>query len=155
MSSPSPSLFTETWGCQLIAYMLDAVLYGVAMVLVGQYFYLHSGKDSKLIKGTIVALGSLGTMQFTFISHQMYIDYVTRFNAPASLDFIVFTAPSQLLFIYLTAFIAQWWILFNTEDQQNLHIQLFCKPDLVNLQKEQFLMILLAVTQIGAGIGLS
>ncbi|GAW06509.1 hypothetical protein LENED_008440 [Lentinula edodes] len=93
MSSPSPASFTETWGCQLIAYMLDAVLYGVAMVLVGQYFYLHSGKDSKLIKGTIVALGSLGTMQFTFISHQMYIDYVTRFNAPASLDFIVFTAP--------------------------------------------------------------
>ncbi|KAJ3805382.1 hypothetical protein EV368DRAFT_68051 [Lentinula lateritia] len=125
MSSPSTSLSTETWGCQLIAYMLDAVLYGVAMVLVGQYFYLHSGKDSKLIKGTIVALGSLGTLQFTFISHQMYIDFVTRFNAPASLDFIVFTAPSQLLFIYLTAFIAQWWILFNTEDQQNLHITAF------------------------------
>jgi len=99
--------FTETWGCQMIAYMLDAFFYGVAMLLVAQYYHSHSGKDSKLIKGTVGALALLASLEFTFISHQMYVDYVERFANPPALDLIVFTAPSQLFFIYLTAFIAQ------------------------------------------------
>ncbi|KAF5335241.1 hypothetical protein D9757_015214 [Collybiopsis confluens] len=101
MAGPAEHIptFTETWGCQMIAYMLDAFFYGVAMLLVAQYFHSHSGKDSKIIKGTVAALGTLASLEFTFISHQIYVDYVERFNNPASLDIIVFTAPLTLCYI--------------------------------------------------------
>ncbi|KAF5374406.1 hypothetical protein D9757_011827 [Collybiopsis confluens] len=48
------------------------------------------GKDSKIIKGTVAALGTLASLEFTFISHHIYVDYVERFNNPTSLDIIVF-----------------------------------------------------------------
>ncbi|KAF5372432.1 hypothetical protein D9757_009918 [Collybiopsis confluens] len=53
------------------------------------------GKDSKIIKGTVAALGTLASLEFTFISHQIYVDYVERFNNPASLDIIVFGQETE------------------------------------------------------------
>ncbi|KAJ3755052.1 hypothetical protein EV360DRAFT_73184 [Lentinula raphanica] len=85
--------FTETWGCQMIAYILNTGLFGIAALLVGQYFHSFSKKDSVLIKGTMGAIGLFATAQFVFITHQIYTDYVTRFSNIESLDDIVMSAP--------------------------------------------------------------
>ncbi|KAJ3929489.1 MAG: hypothetical protein NXY57DRAFT_411529 [Lentinula lateritia] len=43
--SMSPT-FTEKWGCQMIAYMLNAVLYGASLILTLHYFRSYSQIDS-------------------------------------------------------------------------------------------------------------
>ncbi|KAJ3926669.1 MAG: hypothetical protein NXY57DRAFT_1043070 [Lentinula lateritia] len=98
---PNIPSFTETWGCQMIAYILNTFLYGIAALLIGQYYHSYSRKDSALIKGTMGVIALFASAQFMFISHQIYTDYVTRFNNPDSLDFIVMSAPLQLLCILL------------------------------------------------------
>ncbi|KAF8067697.1 hypothetical protein FPV67DRAFT_1764688 [Lyophyllum atratum] len=118
----SPPTFTQTWGCQMISYMFNAVLYGIGLLMVMQYFHSHSKKDSSLTKATVAILFSLATVQMTFLSHQIYLDFVTWFAHPEFLDEIPFTsrlfAPlndnndadgmkTMLLATYSTAFTAQ------------------------------------------------
>ncbi|KAF9065746.1 hypothetical protein BDP27DRAFT_1424488 [Rhodocollybia butyracea] len=104
---PASPTFTETWGCQMIAYMINTALYGVASLLMGQYFYGHSQNDSKRVRIIVGLLWTFGTAQIVFLSHQVYTDYVTRFSQFELLDNIVFSGIAQLLAVYLTAFTAQ------------------------------------------------
>ncbi|KAJ3836125.1 hypothetical protein F5878DRAFT_626001 [Lentinula raphanica] len=134
--------FTETWGCQMIAYILNTGLFGIAALLVGQYFHSFSKKDSVLIKGTMGAIGLFATAQFVFITHQIYTDYVTRFSNIESLDDIVMSAPLQLLFIYLTAFTTQCFFASRIWAIAHLKQRFFWTAP----------VLLLALLQIGAGI---
>ncbi|KAJ3916140.1 hypothetical protein F5877DRAFT_69312 [Lentinula edodes] len=76
--SMSPT-FTETWGCQMIAYMLNAVYF--FNLIIWCIFV-------KLIL-EVCKLCLFGTLQFIFLSHQVYTDYVIRFSQIAQLDDIV------------------------------------------------------------------
>ncbi|KAG5718576.1 hypothetical protein E4T56_gene16495 [Termitomyces sp. T112] len=99
--------FQENWGVQLIAYMFNAVTYGMGTLLVMQYFRSHSKNDSVPTRLAVALLFIFATVQLVFLSHQIYIDFVTWFAIPNNLDIITFSASAQLLAIYLTAFTAQ------------------------------------------------
>ncbi|KAF9060629.1 hypothetical protein BDP27DRAFT_1429854 [Rhodocollybia butyracea] len=94
---PASPTFTETWGCQMIAYMINTALYGVASLLMGQYFYGHSQNDSKRVRIIVGLLWTFGTAQIVFLSHQVYTDYVTRFSQFELLDNIVLDSTSWFL----------------------------------------------------------
>jgi len=105
---PPPKLtFSENWGCQMIAYMFNLLLYGMGALLVMQYFRSHRKHDSFRTKFTIGLIFFFATCQITFLSHQIYTDFVTWFAEPELLDTITFSASAMLLGIYLTAFTAQ------------------------------------------------
>ncbi|ESK85208.1 hypothetical protein Moror_11032 [Moniliophthora roreri MCA 2997] len=104
---PSPPTFTETWGCQMIAFIFDLLLYGVALILVAQYFYSAANADGIFTKITVGLVFFFSTVHVAFLSHQIYTDYVTWFNQPALLNIIPFSASAMLLAIYLTSFVAQ------------------------------------------------
>jgi len=115
-------------------------LYGMGLLLVGQYFRSHCQDDSRAIRATVATLGVLASIQFVFLTHQIYFDYIRLFGDTSDLDWIVFSAPAQLLAIFLTAFVAQIffasriWILTR-------HSICYTTP-----------IIMLAFLQIGAGI---
>ncbi|KAJ3913172.1 hypothetical protein F5877DRAFT_84046 [Lentinula edodes] len=140
---PTIPSFTETWGCQMIAYILNTFLYGIAALLISQYYHSYGRKDSALIKGTMGAIALFASAQCMFISHQIYTDYVTRFNNADSLDFIVMSAPLQLLCIYLTAFTTQCFFASRIWAIANMHKILWTAP-----------VVSLAFLQIAAGIGM-
>ncbi|KDR82401.1 hypothetical protein GALMADRAFT_821529 [Galerina marginata CBS 339.88] len=91
----------------MIAFILNTILYGVGMLLVGQYFQSHSSHDTASTKSVVAILGFLSTIQVAFLSHQVYIDYVNLFGERSDLDRILFSAPVQLMAIFLVAFVAQ------------------------------------------------
>ncbi|KAH7874976.1 uncharacterized protein C8R40DRAFT_238730 [Lentinula edodes] len=88
--------FTETWGCQMIAYMLNAVLYGASLILTLHYFRSYSQIDSG---GVQTMFNLFGTLQFIFLSHQVYTDYVIRFSQIAQLDDIVVSGIVSCIFL--------------------------------------------------------
>ncbi|ESK85261.1 hypothetical protein Moror_11368 [Moniliophthora roreri MCA 2997] len=140
---PSAPTFTETWGCQMIAYIFDILLYGVTLILVAQYFYRRESGDGIFTKVTVGALFFFSTLHTAFLSHQIYTDYVQWFDKPDLLNIIPFSASTMLLAIYLTAFTAQIffasriWLLSKSTGQKIL----CCSP-----------VVLLAVLQISFGI---
>ncbi|KAI3616033.1 hypothetical protein WG66_010375 [Moniliophthora roreri] len=91
--------FNETWGCQLLAFVFDLTLYGVALILVAQYFRSYCTGDNVMIRATVgwIAL--------------IYTDFVIWFNKPERLDHIPFSASAMLLAIHLTAFTAQMFFI--------------------------------------------
>jgi hypothetical protein len=107
---PPPPSFASTWGCQMVAYMVNAVLYGAAMLLSAQYL-AQSRKDTKFTRLVVVTLTILATLQMVILSHQIYEDFVVRFGNMQALDEIIFSTPTQFLIIYVMAFVAQFfWI---------------------------------------------
>ncbi|KAF9002890.1 hypothetical protein BDQ17DRAFT_1409257 [Cyathus striatus] len=139
----NPPSFTQTWGCQMIAYMLNSVLYGMGLILVFQYFREFGAKDSKGTRITVFMLGIFGTTQYVFLSHQIYTDYVSRFGREDLMNVIIFSADTMLLAIYLTAFTAQMffasriWLVSKSRGR----LSLLTIP-----------VVLLSLLQIGAGI---
>ncbi|KAF8158510.1 hypothetical protein B0H34DRAFT_709156 [Crassisporium funariophilum] len=135
-----PTSFTDTWGCQMVAFILNTVLYGIGLLLVAQYFQSHSRSDTVSTKTVVAILGLLATVQVAFLSHQIYFDYVNLFGNQADLDRIVFSAPVQLLAIFLVAFTAQMFFASR--------IWMITKHNLWYTAP----VVLLSFTQLGAGI---
>ncbi|KAF8975031.1 hypothetical protein BDQ17DRAFT_1465917, partial [Cyathus striatus] len=106
MASDSPSF--ATWGCLMLAYFFDAILYGATMILIGQYF-MSKGmvRDSKYTICTIFVLGILATVHISFLSHHIFFDFVTNFGNNEALAIIPFSSLTMLLVIYFIAFTAQ------------------------------------------------
>ncbi|GAW06187.1 hypothetical protein LENED_008091 [Lentinula edodes] len=115
--------FTETWGCQMIAYMLNAVLYGASLILTLHYFRSYSQIDSGGVQTMIVILRKVQIAQ---------------------LDDIVVSGILQLLATYLTAFTAQ--IFFVTR------IWALSPPTITRKLMYTGPVLLLAVCQIAFGI---
>ncbi|ESK85207.1 hypothetical protein Moror_11031 [Moniliophthora roreri MCA 2997] len=103
--------FNETWGCQLLAFVFDLTLYGVALILVAQYFRSYCTGDNVMIRATVGLLCVISTVHIAFLSHQIYTDFVIWFNKPERLDHIPFSASAMLLAIHLTAFTAQMFFI--------------------------------------------
>ncbi|KAJ8073168.1 hypothetical protein PM082_020037 [Marasmius tenuissimus] len=134
--------FAETWGAQLIAFMVDLVLYGVGMVLVMQYFHSYNVTDNLWTRFAVGAAFFFATVHAVLLSHQIYLDFVIWFNRPEELNNISFSATGQLIGVYLTAFTAQIFfasrIYIMAPRERKI---LLCTP-----------VVVLAVTQISFGI---
>ncbi|KAJ8073193.1 hypothetical protein PM082_020062 [Marasmius tenuissimus] len=137
-----PPSFAQTWGAQMIAYMLDLVLYGVGMVLVMKYFHSYNSTDSLWTRFAVGVTFFFATVHTVLLSHQIYLDFVIWFDQPAQLNTIPFSATGQLIGIYLTAFSTQIFfasrIWMMAPEGKKI---LACAP-----------VVVLAVTQIGFGI---
>lgn len=124
----------------MIAFILNTILYGIGLLLVGQYFQVHSHNDTTSTKAVVAILGVLSTIQIAFLSHQVYVDYVNLFGEKSDLDKIVFSAPVQLLAIFLVAFVAQ----------------IFFASRIWMITKRSFWytvpVVVLSFTQLGAGV---
>ncbi|KAF9072656.1 hypothetical protein BDP27DRAFT_1320352 [Rhodocollybia butyracea] len=106
MVSGTPT-FAETWGCHWIAYVLDVWLHGAALLLLVWYFRFHSINDSQSTKLMVGLIGLFATTHIFLISHQMYTDFIIRFGRKDLLDEVIVTSGVDLLFGYLTSFVAQ------------------------------------------------
>ncbi|KAF8993561.1 hypothetical protein BDQ17DRAFT_1412926 [Cyathus striatus] len=99
--------FYGMYGPQLIASMINATAYGATMTMVVQYFKYHSNSDTLLVKGTVILLAALATLETVCASHQMYEYLVYRFGRNDLLGVITKSVMGKYLGVYLTAFVAQ------------------------------------------------
>ncbi|KAF8993600.1 hypothetical protein BDQ17DRAFT_1431580 [Cyathus striatus] len=118
--------FDGMYGAQLVAAMINATydlfffghtyvleisishsVYGAAMTMVAQYFKSHSNSDTLVVKGMIVLLVALATLETVCASHQTYEYFVLKFGRKDLLDVITVAAMGKYVGIYLTAFVAQ------------------------------------------------
>ncbi|KAF8990159.1 hypothetical protein BDQ17DRAFT_1547325 [Cyathus striatus] len=81
--------FEGTYGTQLVASMINASVYGASMTFVVKYFKNHSNSDTLVVKGMVILLVTLATLE------------------TLSLDVITRSAMGKYVGVYLTAFVAQ------------------------------------------------
>ncbi|KAJ8073145.1 hypothetical protein PM082_020013 [Marasmius tenuissimus] len=82
-------------------------LYGAGSVLVMQYYCSYNSSDSIPVRCAVGMVFSFASAHVVFLSHQMYIDFVTWFAQPKLLDTILPSASGMLIGTFLTAFTAQ------------------------------------------------
>ncbi|EPQ56058.1 hypothetical protein GLOTRDRAFT_129258 [Gloeophyllum trabeum ATCC 11539] len=95
-----------TFALMLIAFFIDAVLYGAGMLLAFQYFtrYPEDPKSSKWIVGT---MAFLMTVHICTYFAWGYFAFIQSFSSLTQIDIMPRTAVTQLLAIYIVAFISQ------------------------------------------------
>ncbi|KAF8983360.1 hypothetical protein BDQ17DRAFT_1548988 [Cyathus striatus] len=99
--------FEGTYGTQLVASMINASVYGASMTFVVKYFKNHSNSDTFVVKGVVILLVTLATLETLCASYQMYDNLVSKFGKKDSLDVITRSAMGKYVGVYLTAFVAQ------------------------------------------------
>ncbi|KAF8997300.1 hypothetical protein BDQ17DRAFT_1511624 [Cyathus striatus] len=95
--------FSGMYGIQLIASMLNATIYGIAMTMALRYYKYHSKGDTILVKGVVALLLISGSFEVVCTSYQMYDYFVLKFGRK---NYSV-VAMGKYLGIYFTAFVAQ------------------------------------------------
>ncbi|KAJ7610225.1 hypothetical protein FB45DRAFT_1066386 [Roridomyces roridus] len=99
--------FFMTWGVQFAAYSLDIALWGIAFVLVLQYFRTYGGRDPLLHRTVVGMLGFFSTVHAVFIAMMNYADYVTLFGNLEAQNVILYEANVMLCCVFIVSFIAQ------------------------------------------------
>ncbi|KAF7371996.1 hypothetical protein MVEN_00057700 [Mycena venus] len=100
----SPPSLASTYGAWLISLFLETLLYGVGIFQTFLYFQWWP-TDSWSIKGPVVIVTFLETVQITFFFISTYYRFVQRFGEPPG-D-LIWSDSLQLLANYLTAFVVQ------------------------------------------------
>ncbi|KAF8990154.1 hypothetical protein BDQ17DRAFT_1414158 [Cyathus striatus] len=137
--------FGGMYGMQLIASKLNAVIYGAAMIMVLQYFMWHSNGDTHLVKGMVILLVALATLQAVCVSCQVFEYFILKFGRKELFDITVSTL-GKYVGIYLTAFVAQIFYatrIWNLTGRLAKHYQLLTYP-----------VVLLSLLQVASGIAL-
>ncbi|PPQ97822.1 hypothetical protein CVT26_012923 [Gymnopilus dilepis] len=128
--------FSQTWGCQMIAFILNLIFFGIG---VGRRAWDEiSGRalsfflDQQLTDCQVATLGFLSTVQVGFLSHQVYVDFVQLWGERDKLDVIVLRNNYEKMCISdpITLCVTK-------------HNVLYTVP-----------VVILAFTQLGAGIDL-
>ncbi|KAF8999328.1 hypothetical protein BDQ17DRAFT_757922 [Cyathus striatus] len=99
--------FEGTFGAQLVASMVNASVYGAAMTFVAKYFKYHSNSDTAVVKGLVILLVALATLETMCTSYQTYDNLVYKFGKEDQLNAIPRSAMGKYAGVYLTAFVAQ------------------------------------------------
>jgi len=142
-----PVTFAGINGATLLALMFNIFLYGVALLMVLQYFKRDAKRDLMTVKMTVVVLSILATLETAFACHQIYDLFITKRADGALSNIIVSSVPGKYMCAYITAFVAQLffacciWIV-----GRNLGSR---------LRYYAGLAILLALLQISAGLAQS
>ncbi|KAJ7635156.1 hypothetical protein FB45DRAFT_910928 [Roridomyces roridus] len=99
--------FFLTWGVQFVAYTLDIALWGIAFVLVLQYFRTYGQRDPPLQKTVVGILGFFSTVHSIFLAKMNYADYVTLFGNLDAQNVILYEANVMLGCVFIVSFTAQ------------------------------------------------
>ncbi|KAH6892779.1 hypothetical protein BKA70DRAFT_1440581 [Coprinopsis sp. MPI-PUGE-AT-0042] len=94
-------------GAQMIATIVTTGLYGVAICMVGHYFFRHSHRDPLWTRALVAALGVTATLEAIFSNYHIYDDFVTKNGDQVARDKISFAVPAKTACIFFTAFFAQ------------------------------------------------
>ncbi|KAF7372133.1 hypothetical protein MVEN_00072200 [Mycena venus] len=142
MSLPS---LASTYGPWLISLLLETILYGIGIAQSILYVQRRPTTDSWSVKGPVVIVTFLETVQISFFFSSTYYRFVQRFGEPPG-D-LIWSDSLQLLADYLTAFAVQMYSAWR------IHI-LTSKADRMRriFLVGTYLVILLAFVQISAGI---
>ncbi|KAJ7260479.1 hypothetical protein B0H12DRAFT_1107526 [Mycena haematopus] len=104
---PVDRTFILLWGVQFIAYTLDIALWGVAVVLVLQYFRTYYKKDPPLIRTVVATLLLVTTIHALFLAKNDYKDFVSLFGDFEGQDIIPYEANVMICAAFVVAFVAQ------------------------------------------------
>ncbi|KAF8982219.1 hypothetical protein BDQ17DRAFT_1438002 [Cyathus striatus] len=99
--------FVSVYGAQMIASIVNSVLYGVGAFVGMQYLKRYGRSDPILVKGTVFLLMLLATLETIFTDHQTYSNFILSFGDMADLNNIIFSIPAKYMLVYLTTFVAQ------------------------------------------------
>ncbi|KAF8999309.1 hypothetical protein BDQ17DRAFT_757162 [Cyathus striatus] len=99
--------FEGTFGAQLIASMINASVYGAAMTFVAKYFKYHSNSDTLAVKGLVILLVALATLETMCTSYQTYDNLIYKFGKEDQLNAISKSAMGKYVGVYLTTFVSQ------------------------------------------------
>ncbi|KAF9002766.1 hypothetical protein BDQ17DRAFT_1542195 [Cyathus striatus] len=99
--------FSGFYGSQMVATMLNATIYGVAMAMALLYFQSHSKDDTFLMKGMVILLVALATLETVCASYQVFEYFILRFGREELFDTIDGSVIGKYLGIYLTSFVTQ------------------------------------------------
>ncbi|KAF8993647.1 hypothetical protein BDQ17DRAFT_130605 [Cyathus striatus] len=106
-----PLTFVGTHGAQMIAAIVNSILFGVGSFVGMQYLFSFGRTDPIVVKGTVLLLMLFATLETISTNHQTYANFIQSFGDMADLDNIVFSVPTKYLFVYLTTFVAQLFFL--------------------------------------------
>ncbi|KAF9043365.1 hypothetical protein BJ165DRAFT_239141 [Panaeolus papilionaceus] len=127
-----------TYGLWLVSLFLETILYGCALLQAWLYFHWYQN-DPRLIRGMVILLVVLETLQIAFIFASTYMCLITHFGDFEYLQKINWAEAAQFP-TYLSTFV----------------VQVYFASCIYRLKKEAkvlpILIVILAVTQIGAGI---
>ncbi|TFK48121.1 hypothetical protein OE88DRAFT_544486 [Heliocybe sulcata] len=96
----------DTFALMLIAFFIDAVLYGAGILLASQYFqrYPNDPLSSRL---TVLSMAVVMTVQICTYFAWVYYAFIDSFGQFTKIDIMIPFAVTQLLAIYIVAFISQ------------------------------------------------
>ncbi|KAK0460542.1 uncharacterized protein EV420DRAFT_1532767 [Desarmillaria tabescens] len=98
--------FGTTFGCLLISFMIDLILYGMGLLLVLQYFRKCS-KDAILVKTTVLGLIVFATTHIVGMCTWVYRTFITGFSRPELLNELPPSVSIEIMSFYIVSFIAQ------------------------------------------------
>ncbi|KAJ7362553.1 hypothetical protein DFH08DRAFT_841143 [Mycena albidolilacea] len=133
--------FILTWGFQFIAWSLDVALWGIAMVLVLQYFRNFGRKDPLGIRIVVGILAVVATNHIIFSGILTFKNLILLYGNLEAETIIYYQANVMLSSVFVVEFVAQMfyasriWILTK-------HDWRYASP-----------VIVLALLQFAAGLG--
>ncbi|KAJ7174280.1 hypothetical protein C8R46DRAFT_1251642 [Mycena filopes] len=99
--------FIMTWGIEFVSYTLDTALWGIAFVLVLQYFRKYGRTDPISIRFVVGILGFFSTIHSIFLAMMNYKDFITLFGDAVGQNEIFYEADVMVCAIYIVTFTAQ------------------------------------------------
>ncbi|KAF8987175.1 hypothetical protein BDQ17DRAFT_1435810 [Cyathus striatus] len=85
--------FVGIYGAQMIAAIINSILFGVGIFVGMQYLKRYGMTDPIIVKGTVCLLMLLATLETIFTNHQTYANFILSFGDVADLNNIVFSVP--------------------------------------------------------------
>ncbi|KAJ7362557.1 hypothetical protein DFH08DRAFT_1073669 [Mycena albidolilacea] len=104
---PVDRTFILTFGFQFIAYSLDVALWGIAMVMVLQYFRKYARKDPVGIQIVVGILGVVTTNHIIFSAMLNFKDVILLYGNLEAENTIFYEANVMLCSVYVVEFTAQ------------------------------------------------
>ncbi|KAJ6577575.1 hypothetical protein B0H19DRAFT_1120424 [Mycena capillaripes] len=139
------STLDSTYGSWLVSLFLETILYGIGVLQTFLYFQWWWPTDDWSIKASVISVIFFETTQISFFFRSTYFRFVQRFCVPQ--EDLIWSDSLQLLANYLSAFAVQLYFASRiyrlTRKSVSMH-----RTSVVGI----YIVILLALTQISAGI---
>ncbi|KAJ6474062.1 hypothetical protein C8R47DRAFT_1294457 [Mycena vitilis] len=144
MSGGIPTL-PSTYGAWLTSLFLETILYGIGIVQAWLYVQWWWQNDGWSVKAPIIIVMLFETMQISFFYRSTYFRFVQRFGVIQ--EDLIWSDSLQLLANYLTGFAVQIFFASRIYRLTRESIRMY-RTSAVGI----YIVILLALTQISAGI---
>ncbi|KAJ7451998.1 hypothetical protein FB451DRAFT_1283381 [Mycena latifolia] len=108
MASP----LAPTYGIWMVAQYFISILLGMGLLQVYLYFHWYSTVDHWGIKSTVILITVLEVLQSSLFFSATYSLLIDGFGSFEGLGTIPWQAPTQLLLLYMSTFVAQLYFAY-------------------------------------------